>query len=355
MPFYLTPKTLTKQAKTLVKQWSHGEIKLTQAREILCKLYGYKSNHHYKQLEKARGTNLQTINQNTLFINYKRWIQRLAQLGAINEIEAKKILHCIWNNYLGDETQIPHYLYSALFTFYGELQDFVAESKVTYPFNDRPSVKDAIEALGIPHVEVGAMIVNGKNVSFEYLLDENAQVEVYPHNLVTSTMKSLPFKPKKLTFLLDVHLGALARYLRMAGFDTIYESHDYGDAFLAELASIDSLVLLSRDIGLLKRAKVKYGRWVRNTDPQEQFYEILKTYQLQNSLKPFSRCLKCNGSIEAVPKTEVKGQVSEKVYDWCDAFEKCQNCGQVYWRGSHYEKMQKMLLSYQKRVEKGTL
>lgn len=343
MPFYLSPKTLTKQTKTFVKNCSHGEMKFTQAREILCRLYGYQNNHHYKQLEKKRGFVHQGINSKTLFLNYKRWIQRLAQLAAINEIEAKNLLHLIWKNYLGEETKIPKYLYSASLSFYGELQDFISESTIEYPFNDKPSIKDAIESLGIPHVEVGAILVNKQSVGFEHLLDENVHIEIYPHTLVTPQMNALPFKPQNLTFLLDVHLGALARYLRMAGFDTIYESQDYGDAFLAEFASKKSLVLLSRDIGLLKRGKVQYGRWVRNTNPQEQFYEIIKAYKLQNHLQAFSRCLKCNGSINAVEKVNIQNEVPEKVYAWCEDFYQCERCNQVYWKGSHYEKMEKML------------
>jgi len=345
MPFYITPKTLTKQAKTLVKHWSYERLKLTKAREILCQLYGYKSNHHYKQLEVQKGLTLPSISQDVVFLNYRRWIQKLANLGSLNETQSKKMLHLLWNNYLNDNVKIPKYLYTATFTFYGECNDLLDESSLEYPFNDNPSVKDAIEALGLPHVEVGAIVVNGENVDFEHTLNEHDRVEVFSHNIVTSKMKALPFKPKELTFLLDVHLGTLARYLRMAGFNTLYETKDYGDAFLAELAS-DSLIMLSRDIGLLKRGKVKYGRWVRNVDPERQFKEIVKTYKLQKSFNPFSRCLKCNGEIHIVPKASIEGRVPPKVYEWCDEFRACNGCSQVYWKGSHYEKMVKMMEVY---------
>ena len=345
MPFYLTPQTLTKQAKTLVKHWSYDTLKLTHAREILCQLYGYKSNHHYQQLQLQKGLTLHSVSQDVVFLNYKRWIQKLAHLGSLNETQAKKMLHLIWKNYLNNNVQIPKYLYRANFTFYGECNDLLDEPSLEYPFNDNPSVKDAIEALGLPHVEVGAVVVNGENVDLNYRFKEHDKVEVFPHNLVTSKMKALSFKPKEITFLLDVHLGTLARYLRMAGFNTLYETKDYGDAFLAELAS-DSLIMLSRDIGLLKRGKVKYGRWVRNVDPEKQFKEIVEAYGLQKMFKPFSRCLKCNGEINVIPKVSIESKVPPKVYEWCNEFRACNSCSQVYWKGSHYDKMVKMMEVY---------
>lgn len=342
MPFYIQPETLRKQAKIFVKHCSHTTIKLTLAREILSKLYGYKNNHHYQEMQKEKGLNLLPISQSLFFINYKRWIQKLANLASLNEIQAKKIINILWSSYLC-EGLFPKHLYYATFNFRGESEDFLDETKILYPFDDKPSVKDAIEALGLPHVEVGAIVVNGENVGFDYRLKEKDKVEVFTHNILNDKSQKMPFKPQKISFLLDVHLGTLARYLRMAGFDSLYESKDYGDALLAELAGKNSHILLSRDIGLLKRSRVKYGRWVRNTNPEEQFKELVKAYNLKKEFKPFSRCLKCNGEIKDIAKESIKEQIPSKVYAWCNEFRVCEGCEQVYWKGSHYTKMSEML------------
>ena len=347
MPFYISPQTLKKQTKTVQKNWTHSNIKTTQAREILCQLYGYESNHHYQRVQKEKGLNFSSINQEVFTTHYKHWIQKLAKLGAMNESQAQKLIHLLWSDYFKNSEDISTKLYSSSFKFFGVTSDFLdqalKEQSIEYAFNDNPSVKDAIEAIGVPHVEVGSMVINGKEECFSYTLQENDLVQVYPHKF-SNQNSYLPFKPKnKLSFLLDVHLGALARYLRMAGFDTLYESKDYGDAFLAEVASSDGHIMLSRDIGLLKRGKLNYGHWVRQTDPWEQFREIVQLYDLQDTFKPMSRCIKCNGVIETVDKNLIESSVPPKVYAWKEEFFQCLGCSQVYWKGSHYEKMMEQL------------
>jgi len=101
--------------------------------------------------------------------------------------------------------------------------------------------------------------------------------------------------------------------------------------------------MLSRDIGLLKRGKLNYGHWVRNTDPKKQFREIVQLYGLQKSFKPMSRCIKCNETINTVTKSSVEGAVPPKVYEWKEEFFRCSGCSQVYWEGSHHQKMMELL------------
>jgi len=341
MPFKLLPQTLKKQAKILTKNWNHSTIKTAQARDLLCKLYGYKNSHHYQTIQKEKGLNFNSINQESLTLNYKQFIQKLAKLANINETQAQKLIHLLWSDYIYENSEISTKLYQANFEFFGGCLDFLDSALFEYGFNDNPSVKDAIEAIGVPHIEVGAIWVNGVSKGFDYSLRELDEVKVYSHGF--DSMQFLPFKPKKLSFLLDVHLGTLARYLRMAGFDALYDSKDYGDAFLAEVASAEGHIMLSRDIGLLKRGKLNYGHWVRNTDPKEQFREIVKLYGLQNSFKPMSRCIKCNDPINSVKKSLVKASVPSKVYEWKDEFFQCSGCSQVYWEGSHHKKMMELL------------
>ncbi|CAA6821512.1 MAG: Unknown protein [uncultured Sulfurovum sp.] len=339
MPFYLSPQTLKKQTKILVKNWKHSSITTAKSRTLLCQLYGYGNSHEYQKFQKEKGLNFSTINKASFSLYYKTFIQKLSALADINETQAQKIIHLLWSDYLKDNLDISTKLYTASFYFYGACLDFVDAEVFKYDFNDNPSVKDAIEAIGVPHVEVGHILVNGQAKGFDRRLKENDKVEVYGQS-ISST---LPFKPQKISFLLDVHLGTLARYLRMAGFDALYESKDYGDAFLAEVASSDEHIMLSRDIGLLKRGKLDYGHWVRHTDPKEQFKEIVKLYGLEESFKPMSRCISCNEAINAVEKTAIESLVPSKVYAWKEDFFQCSSCAKVYWEGSHYENMMMFL------------
>jgi len=352
MPFKLSPQTLKKQAKILTKNWNHSTIKTSQARDLLCRLYGYKNSHHYQTIQKEKGLHFNPINKESLTLHYKQFIQKLARLANINETQAQKIIHLLWSDYIDENSEISTKLYQAQFEFFGACLDFLDSAQFEYEFNDNPSIKDAIEAIGVPHVEVRVILINGSSKGFDYTLREFDKVKVYPHGFfgtkASDSLQFLPFKPKKLSFLLDVHLGTLARYLRMAGFDALYESRDYGDAFLAEVASNDNHIMLSRDIGLLKRGKLNYGHWVRHTDPKEQFREIVKLYGLQNSFKPMSCCIKCNEPINSVKKSLVKASIPLKVYEWKDEFFQCSGCSQVYWEGSHYNKMME-LLAYVKK------
>jgi len=347
MPFYLTSQTLKQQAKIIVKNWVYESIKTSQARDLLCQLYGYKNNHHYKTLLNKKEVKFSSIDKNVFTTHYKNWVQRLASLANINETQAQKLLNLLWKDYIKENSNIENLLYASSFKFHGSTLDFLDDrfqnEAFAYNFNDNPSIKDAIEAIGVPHVEVGAIVVNGHNRYFDYQLQENDKVEVYPHNF-SNTQSYLPFKPQKeLSFLLDVHLGTLARYLRMAGFDTLYESKDYGDAFLAGFSSTHQHIMLSRDIGLLKRGTLEFGHWVRNTDPMEQFKEIVKLYGLQEHFKPMGRCIVCNEKINPVNKTDIKEFVPLKVYEWKEEFFQCSGCSKVYWEGSHHKKMMEQL------------
>lgn len=344
MPYALSAPTFSRQAKLLVQHWPFQSIKLSYAREVLSQLYGYKNHHHYQQLTKNDAA-LLAIDAQTVLSHYTVWVKRLADLGSMNQIQARQLIHYLWPNYLNQQVDLHQKLYQAQFRFLGDCADFIDNQYQTIPyhFDDRPAIKDAIEAIGIPHPEVGGICVNGQWVDFSYLLMNGDQVEVYSQPCLTTT-KPLPYKPNgRPVFLLDVHLGGLARYLRMAGFDCLHQNQDYGDAVLAEVAANHDYILLSRDLGLLKRNKVKYGRWVRAVLPEQQFKEIVSHYQLKDSFLPFSRCIKCNGQIAPVDKKQVQAVVPEKVYASLNEFRQCQSCHQVYWQGTHYQKIIEIL------------
>jgi len=192
---------------------------------------------------------------------------------------------------------------AARFRFYAELNDFLPlESRGCYlerQFATGGSVKDFIESFGVPHTEVDLVLVNGETVDFSYRVRDGDGVSVYPvfeSFDIAPVSRVRPAPLRDLRFVLDVHLGRLAAYLRMAGFDATYRN-DAADAELAEAAERERKVLLTRDRYLLMRTKVDRGYWVRSADPRQQLAEVLKRFQLADSLRPFTRCLVCNGEL----------------------------------------------------------
>jgi uncharacterized protein with PIN domain len=233
----------------------------------------------------------------------------------------------------------------ATFRFYAELNDFLPPShravERRYRFDGKPSVKDAIEALGVPHTEVELILADGKAVGFDYHLRSRDRIAVYPvfETLDIAPLVRLRDRPlREVRFVLDVHLGKLARWLRLVGFDALYRA-DLEDAEVADLAVREKRVVLTRDIGLLQRKAITHGYWVRADDPDVQIVEVLRRFQLDRSLRPFQRCLECNGSIEHVDKSDVWERLEPNTRKFYEEFYRCEDCQKVYWAGSHYTQM----------------
>ncbi|MDD5597476.1 MAG: Mut7-C RNAse domain-containing protein [Victivallaceae bacterium] len=231
------------------------------------------------------------------------------------------------------------------FRFYEELNDFLptARKKCSFlhKYEGACSVKDAIEAVGVPHVEADLIIVNGRSVDFSYRLSGGERVAVYPvfESLDISPLVHLRPKPlRRSRFILDVNLGALARRLRMLGFDCLYRN-DYDDPEIADIAVAEKRIILTRDSGLLKIGKVTRGYWVRSQIPEEQAEEILCRFDLYSQISPFNRCISCNGRLEAVEKAEIIELLEPLTKKYYHEFYRCQNCGKLFWKGSHYESM----------------
>ncbi|MEN8217408.1 MAG: Mut7-C RNAse domain-containing protein [Pseudomonadota bacterium] len=232
------------------------------------------------------------------------------------------------------------------FRFYAELNDFLPPERQMRGFEQsvdkNPSVKDTIEALGVPHTEVDLILVNGESVDFAYLLQEGDRVSVYPVFEaidITPLSRVRPQPLREIRFILDVHLGKLANYLRLFGFDTLYRN-DYEDAQLAEISRNENRILLTRDMGLLKRSLVTHGYFLRETDPKRQLREILRRFDLFKLITPFNRCVNCNGLTHPVDKADIREQVQADTLEYYDKFCRCDACGKIYWQGSHYKKMQ---------------
>ena len=232
---------------------------------------------------------------------------------------------------------------------YAELNDFIPPARrgqdLPVQFHVPPAVKDIVEGLGVPHTEIDLILVNSRSVGFAEPVHDGDRVSVYPmfESLDIRPLLLLRPEPLRVTrFLLDVHLGRLAAYVRMLGFDTAYW-RDAGDEELADMSRTERRILLTRDTGLLKRGRVTHGYFVRATEPRRQLIEIVERFDLRASAKPFTRCLRCNGGLEPAEPDTVAGRLPEGVRRRFSRFRQCEGCGQVYWEGTHHQRMRRWL------------
>lgn len=228
---------------------------------------------------------------------------------------------------------------TATFRFYADLNDFLRPDRrgvaTPHRLSTPTTVKDATESQGVPHVEVGAVLVDGEATTWDRRLHGGERVAVYPRFCsLEPDEATAPRLPDPRRFVLDVHLGTLARRLRLLGFDTWYRAHADDDE-LAAVSAVDGRILLTRDIGLLKRSVVVHGAWVRATDPDDQVLEVVDRCCLGSRLAPFTRCLRCNGLLGPADPDRVAATVPAGARREHDTFRSCRDCHQVYWRGTH--------------------
>jgi uncharacterized protein with PIN domain len=241
-------------------------------------------------------------------------------------------------------------MHSATFRFYANLNDFLpasaAQQRFSHAFLGNPAIKDTIEAIGPPHPEIDLILVNGRSVSFNYVIQDGDCVSVYPRfsrlNISPLTKVRAPTL-NRICFVLDAHLGKLARYLRMLGFDSLYRN-DYIDSELARLSALQGRVLLTQDRGLLKRNQVQHGYCVREAQPWRQVVEVLSRFDLTDSIKPFTRCMCCNQVLKPVAADEVRSSVPARVFQTQKRYRICPGCRRVYWQGSHHSHMEALIV-----------
>ncbi|MFL5318687.1 MAG: Mut7-C RNAse domain-containing protein [Myxococcaceae bacterium] len=234
---------------------------------------------------------------------------------------------------------------SATVRLYGCLNDFLASSappEQVATFSGSPAVRDLLESLGPPHVEIELLLIDGEPKPFSSRVNDGARVAAYPAFHGIDVPKELLATPpiKDVRFLLDGHLGTLARNLRLLGFDAEYEQNPADEALAA--ASVGR-ILLSRDLGLLKRTAVIHGYFPRSTDPRHQLAEVVRRFELKALARPFTRCLQCNGPLREVSKASVLASLPPHTAQTQGRFKQCGACGQVFWAGSHHAKLQKLV------------
>lgn len=229
--------------------------------------------------------------------------------------------------------------------FYEELNDFLKQEKrkkqFIHKFIDRTSVKDLIESLGVPHTEVDMILVNGKSVSFDYLINDKDNISVYPvfESFDIADVQHLRAQPlREPKFICDVHLGKLAKKLRMLGIDTLY-FNVISNFEIVNISVNERRTILTRHSELLKIKAVTHGYYIRNSDPIKQTSEVIKRFHLEKTLEYFSRCLECNTLLAAVNKEIILDRIPQKVKENKSEYSICENCSKIFWKGMHYNKM----------------
>jgi uncharacterized protein len=245
----------------------------------------------------------------------------------------------------------------AKFRFYEELNDFLPEKRkriiFDFSFEGNPAVKDIIESFGVPHTEVDLIIVKGVSVTFDYNLKSGDFISVYPvfENLDISKLTHLREKPlRNPRFICDVQLGRLAKYLRMLGFDTLY-NNGYNVNEVIKVSNEEKRTILTRNIFLLKNSQVVRGYWIRSQDPHRQIIQVIHYSDLLSQVKPFYRCSECNGLLEPVSKEKIIDKLLPNTKKYFDEFHKCNSCDKIYWKGSHYKKILDLSENVRKDVE----
>lgn len=225
----------------------------------------------------------------------------------------------------------------AIFTLVGGLNDFLPQRRkntsFAIDFESHQTLKHLIESLGVPHTEFGKVVVNGQPAAPSDRLRDGDRVTVFPADTLLQDMPC---------FVLDNHLGQLAIYLRMLGFDSLYRN-DYQDDELTTISGDEGRTLLTRDRRLLMRNAIRHGYCIHETDPRQQTVEVLRRFKLFGQIKPFQRCLRCNSPLQAVNKQDIIERLEPLTKIYYDDFRICPACNQIYWKGSHYGHMQEMI------------
>ena len=202
------------------------------------------------------------------------------------------------------------------------------------------SLGHVVESLGAPLTEVGGLRADGRPVPSSHVPEAGELIEVdavrLPQRLPGAGNPEAAGNAEAaepLRFLADIHLGTLARRMRLLGLDTAYENPDVGDAALAARSAAERRIMLSRDRGLLRRRELFAGAFVYSNRPAQQLDEVLARFV--PPLAPWTRCTACNGRLREVGKEEVRDRLPSGTERTYQTFAECTSCGQTYWRGAH--------------------
>lgn len=247
-------------------------------------------------------------------------------------------------------------MYRVTVRCYEELNDYLPPERrkreFAAAFEEKRSVKNLLESLGVPHTEIDLILINGESVGFDYPLRDGDRVSAYPvfETLPVADVTRLRPTPLRVTrFVCDVHLKTLAKRLRLLGFDTAFDAAA-DDDLLEHTSFSERRILLTQDRQLLMRRSITHGMHVRSSDPERQVCEVLDRFHLRGECKPFTRCTECNGMLHAVEDPleleALRTRIPDGVWEWCREYHVCEACGQVYWPGTHWERLKQKVKGY---------
>jgi uncharacterized protein with PIN domain len=237
----------------------------------------------------------------------------------------------------------------ATFRFYEELNDFLPSQRRKTDFEadikGRRSIKDMVESLGVPHTEVDLVLVNGKSVDFTYILQDGDRVGVYPVfeslNIENVTrLRKIPLRRTK--FIADINLGDIVKYMRVLGFDLCFDQA-LSPRQIIEVSEKENRIVLTKSRKLLKFKDVTHGIFIRPGTTEQQIKRIIDFLDIEDQIKPFSRCLRCNNLLKTVPKESIADRIPPKTRAFCDEYSYCKPCDKIYWKGIHFIKMKRLV------------
>ena len=222
------------------------------------------------------------------------------------------------------------------------------DQEIIYPLERKTSIKNIIESLGVPHTEIGKIVVEDKDVDFNYIPANSQKITVLPIIPPFDVTRPSLLRPEplqKIRFVVDVNVGKLARLLRMLGLDAEY-SPKFLDKDILFFSKTEKRIVLSKDIGLLECRQIIFGRHVQSIYPDDQLVEIIGFFGINGPFDFFSRCLRCNNKLSLVNTKDILHRLEPKTQKYFNRFKICPRCNRIYWRGSHYEKMKSRLLKF---------
>lgn len=234
-------------------------------------------------------------------------------------------------------------------TFLGSNQKLLRteaqNGELLYPLTRRASIKDIIEALGVPHSEVGKIVLAGKELDFQFLPEGLERIEIHPFTRLIPVTTPTLLRPEpfsSLRFMVDINALKLGRNLRLVGLDTVTVPGGSLIEIAAE-ANRGQRILVTRNRELLKIRSVVFGQLLYSEQHQEQLREVCERYAVNSLIKPFSRCLSCNGILRPVTKDAILHLLEPLTIQYFNEFRQCVQCAKVYWKGSHHEKMERLI------------
>ena len=145
-----------------------------------------------------------------------------------------------------------------------------------------------------------------------------------------------------MKFIADEMLGKLAKWLRICGYDTFYFRH-IRDSELLRISVAEKRLLLTRDTLLIRRRGLKNFLFISYDEPVEQIKQVIRELDIPYPSEPFTRCIMCNNLLEAYTREDACRDVPEYVCKTQEVFGRCPGCHKIYWKGTHYERMEKIL------------